>query len=78
MKILAAMFVNPFAAFWSILAIYAVIGILIAIPFAFAGAHKIFDQPATMSGGARLAIIPGAIVLWPLVLFRWLNAGKKQ
>ena len=77
MKVLAAMFVNPFAAFWSLLAIYACIGILVAIPFSIAGAHKIFDEPAEMSAGARLAILPGAIVLWPLVLKRWIAGGAK-
>lgn len=78
MKILTAMFVNPFAAFWSLLAIYAGIGIVVAIIFVFAGAHKIFDEPAEMTAGARLAILPGAIVLWPIVLKRWISGGSKR
>ena len=30
-------------------------------------------QPATMSLGARLLILPGAIALWPYVLMRWIK-----
>lgn len=74
MNILAGMFANPIAAFWSLLAIYACIGVIVAAPFVLKGAHRIFDEPADMSPGARLAILPGAIVLWPLVLRRWLAA----
>ena len=77
MKIIAAMFVNPFATFWSLLAIYAAIGIVIAIPFVIAGAHRIFDEHADMSPMARLAILPGAIVLWPVVLKRWICGGPR-
>ncbi|MGE3247045.1 MAG: hypothetical protein AB7F96_15665 [Beijerinckiaceae bacterium] len=77
MTLIAGMFANPFAAFWSLLAIYACIGILVAIPFAIAGAHRILDEPAHMTAGARLAIVPGAIVLWPIVLRRWLAAGRQ-
>jgi hypothetical protein len=76
-KILAAMFVNPFAAFWSLLAIYACIGLLVAIPFVLAGAHRLFDEPAGVTAGARLALIPGAVVLWPLVLLRWISRVRK-
>ena len=78
MKILAGMFANPFAAFWSLLAIYVCIGIIVAIPFILMGAHRIFDEPADMSAGARLAILPGAIVLWPSILKRWLSAGASR
>ena len=52
MKILAAMFVNPFAAFWSLLAIYTVIGIVVAVPFVIAGAHRIFPEPVEMTPAA--------------------------
>jgi len=78
MKILAAMFVNPFAAFWSLLAIYATIGVVVAIPFVIAGAHRIFPEPVQMSPASRIAILPGAIVLWPLVLKRWCFGGPKR
>lgn len=76
MDILAAAFKNPYAAFWSLLAIYLVIGLIIAIPFAFLAAGKILDEPADMTVGARILIIPGAAVVWPVVLTRWLRVGS--
>ena len=33
-------------------------------------------QPAPMSLGARLLILPGAAALWPYVLLRWLQAAQ--
>lgn len=76
MDVIALAFKNPFAAFWTLLAIYACIGILIAIPFAFLAAHRILPEPADMTFGARVLIIPGAIIVWPIVLKRWLQSNS--
>lgn len=75
MEFIAGAFKNPYAAFWSLLAIYFLIGIIIAIPFAFLAAGKILDEPADMTIGARILIIPGAAIVWPIVLTRWLKGG---
>jgi hypothetical protein len=33
-------------------------------------------QPASVTTGARILLFPGAVALWPLVLVRWLQAGR--
>jgi hypothetical protein len=41
------------------------------------GVTRVTDPPRPASIGARLLIIPGAAVLWPYVLARWLRAGGR-
>ncbi|MEM0895570.1 MAG: hypothetical protein AAGJ79_01700 [Verrucomicrobiota bacterium] len=57
----------------TILGIYLLIGLLIAVPFAFIGAKKI--DPAAVEGtwGFKLLVIPGAMVFWPMLLKRWMQ-----
>ena len=52
--------------------LYTGAGIIIALPFALRGAPSLV-QHAPVSWGARLMLIPGAILLWPFVLKRWLG-----
>jgi hypothetical protein len=54
------------------LALYAVAGAVTAVAFAALGVTRV--QPAPMSLGARILILPGAAALWPYVLLRWLRA----
>ena len=54
------------------LALYGVAGAVTAVAFAAVGVTRV--QPAPMSLGARLLILPGAAALWPYVLMRWLRA----
>ena len=54
------------------LALYAACGIVLALAFVVAGISRV--QPAPVSLGARILILPGAIALWPYVLMRWLAA----
>jgi hypothetical protein len=60
------------ALFLNALALYAVIGIVTALAFAAFGVTRV--QPASVSLGARILILPGAAALWPYVLLRWLKA----
>lgn len=55
------------------LAIYLLLGLLVAVPFAFLGAKRI--DPAAEEGtrGFKLLIIPGAMIFWPLMLRRWIT-----
>ncbi len=53
------------------LALYAAIGIATALAFATFGVTRV--QPAPVSIGARILILPGAAALWPYVLLRWLR-----
>jgi len=65
---------HPAVAFLlELLALYAAIGVVTAIAFVAFGVTRV--QPALVSLGARILILPGAAALWPYVLARWLRAG---
>jgi hypothetical protein len=59
-----------------IVGLYAAAGLLIALAFVAIGAPRLI-APAPghtpVSLGARILLIPGAVLLWPLVLWRWLG-----
>ena len=56
----------------NMLALYAAVGVLTALAFVSVGVTRV--QPAAVSLGARILILPGAAALWPYVLTRWLRA----
>jgi hypothetical protein len=56
------------------LTLYAALGAVAAVAFAAFGVTRV--QPAPMSFGARILILPGAVALWPYVLARWIRAGR--
>jgi len=53
---------------------YVLAGVVFAVPFTWRGAGIL--EPVAREGtlGFRLLILPGAITLWPYLLFRWLRA----
>lgn len=64
---------HPLVAFLlNLLTLYASVGIATAVAFVLFGITRV--QPAPVSLGARILILPGATVLWPYVLTRWLKA----
>jgi hypothetical protein len=64
---------HPVVAFLlNVLALYAGIGAVVALAFAAFGVTRV--QPAAMSIGARILILPGVAALWPYVLWRWLRS----
>jgi hypothetical protein len=60
------------AAFY-LAALYLAAGAVFAAVFVTYGAPRALPEPIPVSLGARLLLIPGAIVLWPIVLRRWLG-----
>jgi hypothetical protein len=56
------------------LALYALVGIVTAVAFVTIGITQVLPHSASVSAGARLLILPGAAVLWPYVLTRWLRS----
>lgn len=67
---------HPLVAFLlNALALYATVGAVTALAFAVFGVTRV--QPAPVSLGARILILPGAAALWPYVLLRWLQAGVR-
>ena len=70
------MSVTIFSWILGIAGIYLAIGLLFSIPFVAKGVGK--NDPAVQGStiGFRLIIIPGVILLWPVLVRRWMsNAG---
>jgi hypothetical protein len=55
------------------LGVYLLVGLLVAVPFAFVGAKTIDPSAAEGTWGFKLLIIPGTMVFWPLMLRRWMK-----
>jgi hypothetical protein len=62
----------------SALAVYGAFGTLFALAFVFIGVGKVDATARGATPGFRLIIIPGAILLWPILLRKWLTAVKKE
>jgi hypothetical protein len=60
------------------LALYAAIGIVTALAFVMFGVTRVLPEPAPVSLGARILILPGSVALWPYVLARWIRAGRAR
>ena len=60
------------ALVWA-LSLYALVGLIFAIPFVIRGAGRIDPAARTGTVGFRILIIPGTIALWPLLLSRWIR-----
>jgi len=58
------------------LAFYVIVGL--AIGLAFVGYGITVVQTAPVTAGARILLLPGATILWPLVLSRWLKSRNRQ
>jgi len=57
-----------------VLVIYVAIGLLAGLAFVVVGVVRV--QPAPVTIGARILLLPGAVALWPLVISRWLASGR--
>ena len=61
------------AYFLILMGVYLLCGLAFAVPFVLAGAGSIDPHAAHGTWGFRLLIIPGTILLWPLLARRWLK-----
>jgi hypothetical protein len=71
---MAAMYEQIAAAFLIALAVYAIAGMVFAIPFLMRGVVRIDDRAHSAGLGFRLIILPGVIALWPVLIRRWRHA----
>jgi hypothetical protein len=56
----------------SLLSAYVGIGIAVAVAFVTVGVVQV--QLMSVTVGARILLLPGAFVLWPLVVARWIKS----
>lgn len=57
---------------------YLLSGVAVALPFAFKAVNRLDGFAVEGSLGFRLAILPGAVALWPVVLARWVSGGQPR
>jgi len=62
----------------TIVVVYLGCGFAFAIPFVITGANKIDEGAQGATWGFRIIIIPATIVLWPILLKKWIAAGKNK
>jgi hypothetical protein len=57
-----------------LLALYAVAGAVTALAFVTFGIARVLPAGTPVTLGARVLLMPGAALLWPYVLLRWVKA----
>ena len=60
-----------------VLQYYGYIGLAVAAAFLLYGIERV-DAGARRSYAFRPLLIPGCIVLWPLVILRWIAAERQR
>jgi hypothetical protein len=60
-----------------VLAVYALVGVVTALAFVTFGIARVLPAGTPVTLGARVLLVPGAALLWPYVLLRWLKAGAR-
>ncbi len=57
--------------------LYAAAGLVTGITFVLFGVTRALPHPVTVTVGARILLLPGATLLWPFVLSRWLKSRNR-
>jgi hypothetical protein len=53
-------------------ALYLAVGVVIGAAFVVAGISRVMPHAGPVTAGARILILPGCVLLWPVVLRRWI------
>ena len=59
-----------------LLAIYVIVGAVTALAFVTFGIARVLPAGTPVTLGARVLLMPGAALLWPYVLLRWIKAAR--
>ncbi|MGJ5814583.1 hypothetical protein [Paludibaculum fermentans] len=59
-------------------AAYLAAGVIFGFAFVALGIHRIDPIARGSSLGFRLAVFPGVVVFWPLLLRRWAGGGTQR
>jgi len=58
-----------------VLAVYGLVGAVTALAFVTFGIARVLPAGTPVTLGARVLLMPGAALLWPYLLLRWVKAG---
>jgi len=64
--------------FVNVLQIYLLIGLLLALIVQWKGLKKIDSSVDGAGVWFRLITFPGIVVLWPIILFKWVKVSKND
>ena len=67
--------IGPGEALWDVARVYAGAGALVALAFLAFGLARV-DPGARGAYGFRPLLLPGLLLLWPLVLWRWWRLAR--
>jgi len=59
-----------------LLASYLIAGAATALAFVTFGISRVLPAGTPVTAGARVLLVPGAALLWPYVLWRWMKAAR--
>ena len=60
-----------------VVVLYAVLGAATALAFVTFGIARVLPAGTPVTPGARVLLMPGAALLWPYVLLRWIKAAGR-
>ena len=60
-----------------LLALYVIVGAATALAFVTFGIARVLPPGTPVTFGARMLLWPGAALLWPYVLLRWVKARTR-
>lgn len=55
---------------------YAALGVVVGIAFVARGVSRVDSAAHHAPWSFRLIILPGVAALWPVLLVRWIHAGR--
>ena len=60
-----------------LVALYVIVGAVTALAFVTFGIARVLPAGTPVTLGARVLLVPGATLLWPYVLLRWVKARAR-
>jgi hypothetical protein len=56
--------------------VYLLCGLAVGLPFVLRGVDRVDEAARGAPLGFRLLILPGTVVLWPLMATEWIKAAR--
>lgn len=66
------------SALAAVVVMWLAAGLLVGLPFLTFAVGRVVEGAAGSSLMFRLMMLPGAVLLWPVLLHRWLTAGRRD
>lgn len=67
-----------FSLLEAIVVTWLAVGLLVGVPFLAFAVGRVVEGAAGSSLMFRLMMLPGAALLWPVLLYRWLTAARRD